>query len=383
MPGPVATPRRIGLVVNPIAGMGGRVGLKGTDGEAALALALRRGASPAAPIRARRALARLASCAALPPRVLAAPGAMGAQLASEAGLEVSPTGPERAGPTAAADTRAAAAEMLRQGVELVLFAGGDGTARDVHDAIGTRLPLVGVPAGVKMHSGVFASSPEAAGAATAAYLNDPGAVPLHAADVADVDEDALRAGRVTTRLHGSALVPREPTLLLGAKAAARPASADAALDALCAEIAGALPAGRLHLLGPGTTTARILAPLGLGGTLLGVDAVRDGALVGEDLDERGLLALLDAHGQDVQLLLGVVGGQGALLGRGNQQLSPRVLRRVGRERIRVVAAADKLLALDPPTLRVDTGDPDLDRALAGHVRVDVAPGRTIVMKVST
>jgi predicted polyphosphate/ATP-dependent NAD kinase len=365
-------------VVNPIAGMGGRVALKGTDGPDALREARARGAEPVAPERARRALARLDKDT----RVLAAPGAMGADLAAEAGLGVETTAARggrasgapdaraaNAGPaTSALDTRNAVAEMCERGVELLLFAGGDGTARDIHDAIGGELPLVGIPTGVKMHSGVFAATPDAAGSAAAAYLR--GATALHDAEIADVDEEAARLDRVATRLYGSARVPSQPALMLSAKAPSL--ASDAALDALCAgmDLAG------LVLLGPGTTTARIAR-----GTLLGVDAFRDGELLAADLDEAGILALLE-H-EDARLILGVVGGQGSLLGRGNQQLSPRVLRRLGRDAITVVAAADKLAALQPPVLRVDTGDDALDTELSGYIRVHTAPGRTIVMKVST
>jgi predicted polyphosphate/ATP-dependent NAD kinase len=374
--------RRLGLVVNPIAGMGGRVALKGTDGERALRLARERGAVPIAPQRADRALRRLAA-GGPPLLVLAAPGTMGAELAATAGLEVETTAPagEPGRDTRPADTRNAVAEMRERGVDLLLFAGGDGTARDIVDTIGADLPLVGVPTGVKMHSGVFAATPDAAGAAASAYLCHPGPAALREAEIADVDEDAARHDRVAARLYGSALVPRQPSLMLGAKTPST-TSADAALDALCAQLAATLPRGRLTLLGPGTTTAAVLSQLGLRGTLLGVDAVRDGELVGVDLDEEGLLALLDdAH--DALLLSGVVGGQGSLFGRGNQQLSPRVLRRLGRDRIQVLAAADKLLHLSPPRLRVDTGDDALDAELCGYVRVHVGPGRTIVMKIST
>jgi predicted polyphosphate/ATP-dependent NAD kinase len=372
---------RLGLLVNPIAGMGGRVALKGTDGEDALRLARERGAVPVAGERAERALRRLAEVG--PPiSVLAAPGTMGADLAAAAGLDVATTAaaPEPGRDTRPADTRNAVAEMRERGVDLLLFAGGDGTARDILDTVGAELPLVGVPTGVKMHSGVFAATPDAAGAAASAYLRDPRPAALREAEIADVDEDAARDERVATRLYGSALVPRQPALMLGAKAPS--GSADVALDALCAQLAATLPPGRLTLIGPGTTTARVLDHLGLHGTLLGVDAVRDGALVAADLDEQGLLALLD-DAADALLLAGVVGGQGSLFGRGNQQLSPRVLRRLGRERIQVIAAADKLLALSPPRLRVDTGDDALDTELSGYVKVHVAPDRTIVMKVST
>jgi predicted polyphosphate/ATP-dependent NAD kinase len=375
-----ARPRRLGLLVNPIAGMGGRVALKGTDGDEALRLARERGAQPVAPQRAERALRRLAESGP-PMEVLAAPGTMGADLATAAGLEVATTAAVSGRDTRPADTRNAVAEMRERGVDLLLFAGGDGTARDILDTVGADLPLVGVPTGVKMHSGVFAATPDAAGAAASAYLRHPDPAALREAEVADVDEDAARDDRVATRLYGSVRVPRQPRLMLGAKApSAR--SADVALDALCAQLAATLPPERLVLVGPGTTTARVLGHLGIDGTLLGVDAVRDGELVGADLDEQALLSRLDGEA-DPLLLAGVVGGQGSLFGRGNQQLSPRVLRRLGRERIEVIAAADKLLALSPPLLRVDTGDDALDADLCGYVKVHVAPDRTIVMKVST
>jgi predicted polyphosphate/ATP-dependent NAD kinase len=381
--------------VNPIAGMGGRVALKGTDGAAALAQARARGAVPIAPERARRALAALVrgagapggEGAGLPPlEILAGPGPLGGDLATAAGVATTTTAtaldPGR--DTSPADTRAAVAEMRERGVELLLFAGGDGTARDILDAGGAEIPLVGIPTGVKMHSGVFAATPDAAGTAAAAYLRDPAPTALREAEIADVDEDATRAGRVSTRLYGSARVPRLPSLIVAAKAASR-ADGDGDLDALARALADDLrrERGRLTLLGPGTSTARVLAHLGVqGGALLGIDAVRDGALVASDLDERGILALLDSA-RDPRLICGVVGGQGALFGRGNQQLSPRVLRRIGRDGIVVIAAADKLQQLSPPTLRVDTGDDELDAELSGYLRVRVAPRHQIVMRVST
>jgi predicted polyphosphate/ATP-dependent NAD kinase len=368
---------KLGLLVNPIAGMGGRVALKGTDGRAVLALARERGATPVAAARADRALRRLVGDG-LRPHVVAAPDQMGAQLAREAGLSVETTGEPPREPTGPDDTRAAAAEMLRRGVDLLLFAGGDGTARDIHDAVDGGLPLVGVPSGVKMHSGVFAANPEAAGRVAGAFLRDPARAALREADIADVDEEAVRAGRVATRLYGSARVPAEPRLMIGAKAAAGRSDL---VEAACHQLAREMAPGRLYLLGPGTTTAALSAALGVGATLLGVDAVCDRRPVGTDLDEAGILALLDRHGE-AQLVLGVVGGQGSLLGRGNQQLSPRVLRRIGREGLIVVADAAKLLALHPPQLRVDSGDDELDEELSGYIRVHVAPGRTMLMNVS-
>jgi predicted polyphosphate/ATP-dependent NAD kinase len=366
---------RLGLIVNPLAGLGGRVGLKGTDGAEIVRRALELGAEPVAPARAERALARLGRGRDRL-SIVAGARAMGGDLARAHAFRTEVLAAGDREHTTAADTRAAAVEMERRRVELILYAGGDGTTRDIVDAVGTRVPILGIPTGVKMHSAVFATSPEAAGDLALSHLT-ANAPELREAEVMDVDEEALRSGRVSARLHGVARMPYARGRVQNPKSAAR--SADAALDALCRAIAEGLDG--LTLLGPGTTTKRILAHLGLDGTLLGVDAVEDGMLVGRDLNEAQLLELLD--GSPARLVVAVVGGQGYLFGRGNQQLSPEVIRRVGLDRIEIVASLDKLLALDPPTLRVDTGNLQLDRELSGYRRVRIAPNRTLVLDVST
>jgi predicted polyphosphate/ATP-dependent NAD kinase len=283
------------------------------------------------------------------------------------------------------DTRRAAEAARQRGVDLILFAGGDGTARDITGVVGTEVPVLGIPAGVKMHSGVFGSTPEVSGATAAAFLatGDPRTV---IADVVDVDEAALREDRRAVRLYGAARVPVAPGRVLAAKAGGGGAGGhdETALAGACAALAGRLEPAALHLIGPGTTMRRITAELGLDGSLLGVDAIRDGRLVGRDLDEGGLLQLLDGEPaeQPARLVLGVVGGQGMLLGRGNQQLSAAVLRRIDRGRITVVAGKQKLLALAPTTLRVDTGDPVLDAELSGHLAVRVGARETLMMPVT-
>jgi predicted polyphosphate/ATP-dependent NAD kinase len=380
MPGADPARPRLGIIVNPLAGIGGAVALKGSDGSETVALARSRGAVPQAPARAARALRALAAGDS-PVELLAAPGAMGAELARAAGLAVKATGPPRAAETSASDTRAAAVAMRDAGVELLMFAGGDGTARDIYDAVGTELPLIGIPAGVKMHSGVFAHSPEAAASAGEAFLSGRVATRLRDADIADVDEQAARGGRVASVLYGSARVPDLPRLMLPAKAGSR-TNPDLALIALCRTLVTDLEPGCLYLIGPGSTTGLVLAALDENGTLLGVDAMRDGRMIGRDLTEEQIVGLLDET-DSVRLVVGLVGGQGALFGRGNKQLGPSVLRRIPRERIIIVSAADKLLALDPPTLWIDTGDPELDERLSGYVRVHVGPQQQIVMNVSS
>jgi predicted polyphosphate/ATP-dependent NAD kinase len=366
----------VGLIVNPIAGMGGRVGLKGTDGVVDQARLL--GATPVAAGRAARALARLGRCREL--KILAAPDEMGGDLAVSQGLDTVVLQSDRSAvATSASDTRAAAAELLRRRVDLILFAGGDGTARDIHEIVGDRVPVLGIPTGVKMHSAVFATSPEHAGDVAASFLSAGTAAAVCESEVVDVDEDAAREGRLETRFYGAVRVPLDRLRMQSAKTRSA-ASDEAALDAVCRAVAASMDPRRIYVLGPGTTTRRIAAHLGVPKTLLGVDAVRAGHLLGSDLGERELLELL---GEDpATLVVGVVGGQGALLGRGNQQLSPGVLRRIGIGNIEVVAGLHKLLSLDPPWLRVDTGDPALDSDLAGYRRIQIAPNRTLIYKVA-
>jgi len=363
----------LGLIVNPIAGIGGRVALKGSDDRVAVDRALRDGALPVAPARARRALDVLRAQAP-GTEVLAAGGGMGAELAAELGLPVTVLDHRPEHPTTADDTRAVARELAGRDVDLLLFAGGDGTARDVVDVIGTELPLLGVPSGVKMRSAVFGMTPEAAGEAAARYLARPDAFTIVEREVLDA------ADGIESELFALARSPHVVGRLQAGKATARPAD-EAALTALCEKIARELVPGRLYLVGPGTTTGRILDALGLRGTTLGVDAVLDGELLAPDLDEDGILRLLDAYPQ-ATLVLGVIGGQGFLLGRGNQQVSAEVLRRVGSDNLVIVAGADKVSVLDPPVLHVDLGDGERENLLEGYHRVRVAPDRTMVLRVS-
>lgn len=369
---------RVGLLINPVAGVGGPLGLKGSDGPEIQAEAARRGAPRRAGERAVRAIVALRRrCP--DARLVVAPGAMGADAARAAGCVPDVVGADHdPGPeTTADDTRRHAAALRDAGVALLLVVGGDGTLRAVHDAVGETLPVLGVPAGVKMHSGAFAARPETAGDVAAAFLT--GDRTLVRADVADLDEQAVREDRVSARLYGTVQVPRAPGRVLAAKGGSS-ATSPAMLAGAAQRLLDERRPGQLLLVGPGTTANLVLDRLGLTGTLLGVDALVGDALIGRDLDADGMLALLDRHA-DALLVLGVVGGQGTLLGRGNQQLSPAVLRRIGRDGLRVLATKQKLAALMPAALRVDTGDPALDDELRGHVRVRVSSRETVMLPV--
>jgi predicted polyphosphate/ATP-dependent NAD kinase len=373
-----ASPRKIGLIVNPIAGMGGRVALKGTDGASILAQARALGAEPLAQARAARALDKLAT-AGCTMDLVACAGAMGAEAALAAGLAPRVLAQDIGPVTTAEDTRAAAGEMRRLKLDIILFAGGDGTARDILAAVGESVPILGIPCGVKMHSAVFAVSPEAAGQLAALFAaDDAGKIAWRESEVMDVDEESIRAGRLSARLFGYARVPLDHNLIQGAKSASL--SDEAALRGATVEIAEAMEPGTLYFLGPGSTSKLIHRHLGLEGTLLGVDAVKDGRLVGRDLTASDMAALVgDAP---AKIVVSVVGGQGYIFGRGNQQFDPPLIRRIGRDNIIVVATQSKLLALPSGRLLVDTGEPELDRSLAGFIRVHIGPSRSTLMRIA-
>jgi predicted polyphosphate/ATP-dependent NAD kinase len=366
----------VGFIVNPIAGMGGRVGLKGTDDVEAEAR--RRGAEPSARSRAMamlRALQDHLRREADPPRLswLTCSGEMGAGVLGEAGfvpervLALPPPGQ----PPSARDTRTAAAEFLAAGVDLVLFCGGDGTTRDIASVVGSRTPILGIPAGVKMYSGVFGVSPARTAEILVRFLK--GELRPVEAEVLDLDEERYRAGEWIVRLHQTVRTPFEPTFTQVAKQLiieTSEAEAKAEIARYVAEMMGS-DCETLFILGPGSTLQAVAEEMGLQKTLLGVDAVLAGKLVGRDLSEEEVLTLLGRH-SCCKLVLSPIGAQGFVLGRGNLQLSPLALRRIGPRNMIVAATPAKLART--PVLRFDTGDPGLDLELAARGYLPVIAG---------
>ena len=395
--------KTLGLIVNPVAGVGGRVGLKGSDGPEVLRRALELGAAREAPRRARLALERLVRLKG-EIEVLAWPGEMGEDEARAVGLEPQVLGSlagrrtyaacelerEHGAPahsswqdfvlTTPADTQQAARGLAAAGADLILFAGGDGTARDICAAIGDAVPVIGVPAGVKIHSAVYATTPAAAGDVAALFRHDrPAAVKLREGEVMDIDEEAFREDRVSARLYGYMTVPYARGLTQSAKAGGV-AGEERALNDIATEVIAGMERGVLYVLGPGTTTRTVMTRLGLPKTLLGVDAVLDGVLAGSDVTEGELLHLLDGH-PEARIVVTVIGGQGHVFGRGNQQIGPSVIRKAGRGGVIVIATQTKLLSLEGRPLLVDTGDPALDAELCGYVKVVTGLGERMMYKV--
>ncbi len=368
---------RIGLIVNPYAGLGGRVGLKGTDGEAVIHRALELGAVPQASLRAATALESLHRLA--PEAVLlVAPDSMGKAAAEQAGMSHLVIGSLAGSWTTAADTRRLAGVLCDAGVELLLFAGGDGTARDIESVVGPNQLVLGIPAGVKIHSSVFSVNPQAAGEIAAAVVRGM-RIELVDEEVVDLDEDAYRTGRMDVQMFGVLRVPHFAGLVQSRKVPS-PSTASASLYEIATDVIERMGED-IWVLGPGTTTRAIAQRLGVAKTLVGVDVVRSQRLVAADVDEKQLIALATMSAPRVAI--SPTGGQGFLFGRGNQQISPTVLRLVGRDHIEIVCAPAKLAALGGRPLLVDTGDASVDAMLTGYFAVVTGYRERSIYQVAT
>lgn len=357
---------RVGLLINPWAGIGGPAGLKGSDGPDIVAQAIARGANPQAQQRVLQALQALADDAHRI-RWFTAAGGMGESVCQMAGIHPTLVGAPETEPSTANDTERLAKALIASGIDVLLFAGGDGTARNIFNAVGSNTPVIGLPAGVKMHSGVYAISPSAAAQAIATLARGDAVAAQHA-EVRDIDEVAFRQGVVKTSYYGEMLVPAVDDLLQGVKSPGQ-AGEEEVLFAIAETVSESMDDDQLTVLGPGSTTQHICEHLGLEGTLLGVDVLQGSQLLALDISEAALFDLLSGYEGSVRLYITAIGGQGHIIGRGNQQLSPRVLRRVGRENVCVVASRQKLASLEGRAFLMDSGDSELDQSWSGPIRV--------------
>lgn len=366
----------LGLLVNPVAGIGGAVGLKGSDGADIQAEAARRGAVPRATERVRLFLQALAPASAQIAWVTGA-GAMGADALRAENLPVAEV-IDVSSPTTAADTRAVAQAIQARGIDLLVFAGGDGTARDLvaarADDHSVWAPVLGIPAGVKIHSGVYAVHARGA-AEIVSRLVSGEPVAVIQGEVRDIDEAAFRQNQVKTRHYGELPVPGGDRYLQHVKCTGRlqePLQLDDIADYVIAE----MKSDQLYVLGPGTTTRAIAERMGVASTLLGVDIVLNSELVATDVGEVELLNWCQRY--RANLVLTPIGGQGHLIGRGNHQFSPAVLKAVGKPALVVVATSTKLAELEQRPLLLDSWDAELNRAWAGLVPVITGYEQTVL-----
>lgn len=354
---------KLGLIVNPIAGMGGKVGLKGTDGEKILKRALELGAYPEAPKKSKKALEVL-----IPVKdkikIITCTGDMGENQVNKLGFQYKVIGDnkEKTGPK---DTEIAVKEMIDIGINLLLFAGGDGTARNIYNVIGDKLPVIGIPAGVKIHSAVYANHPRSAGEIALRYLSGE-SINIQEAEVMDIDEEAYREGLITARLYGYMNVLFERQLVQTLKSG-KPELEESALDGIAERTILDMEPDVYYVIGSGTSIRPIMDRLDLPNTLLGVDIVRNKKLIISDATEQEILEII--KGQNSKIIVTVIGGQGYIFGRGNQQLSSKVIEEVGVDNINIIATKNKLVSLEGNPILVDTGDDKINNLFNRYMKV--------------
>lgn len=370
--------KKIGLLINPIAGMGGKVGLKGTDGQAILAEAISRGAVPESAQKAVKALDKLQSLKA-DIQFLVASGEMGEDVVADLGFKYEVV-LEAARELSAQDSRQLLEKMLDEEVDLLLFAGGDGTARDVADTLPfeQKIPVIGIPTGVKIHSPVYAVTPEDAGVLAFEFLSGHPFAILEK-EVIDIEESAFRRDEIITKVYGYLHVPYDESHMQNLKAPSLQADADAQISAAL-QVIDDMKADVYYIIGSGSTTHRILEELGLKGTRLGIDVVKNNELVAKDVYEQQILEVIgDAP---AKLVVTPMGGQSYIFGRGNQQLSDKVLAKLTKEDLIILSTPTKLHSLKRHPLLVYTGNPAIDQKISGFYKVVTGYGQYSMYKVA-
>lgn len=364
---------KIGLLVNPIAGMGGSVGLKGTDGKV-YKKAIEMGAKPITPRRTVEFLSMLKNVNRI--KFLVAPDQMGANLMKNLKFDYSIIG-EIKQETTSKDTKRIAKLMLEEKIDLLVFCGGDGTARDIYDAVDLKIPVIAIPSGVKMFSSVFALNPHSAAKILNNFITEN--IEPEEREVLDINESSFREGRLDSKLYGYLKVPKVPELIQESKSGSKLGrSAEENKQEIANDIIEKIKNDILYLLGPGTTVKAITDKLNLPKSLLGIDALYNRKIIASDINEEQILNLIENH-DNVKIILTPIGGQGFLLGRGNKQFTPEVLKKIGKENLIVVSTEEKIRKLD--CLRIDTGDDETDNLLKGFTKVIIGFKEELIKRI--
>ncbi|NHJ04309.1 MAG: ATP-NAD kinase [Candidatus Heimdallarchaeota archaeon] len=366
----------VGLIINPIAGVGGRIGLKGSDNSKEIWKKLEDGEGfKIANDRARRFLKTIGNFT-NNITFLCMNNEMGEMTLKEFNYNFEIIGNYTEKPTRE-DTKIAAKKILEREADLLIFVGGDGTAGDIFEAIGDKIPVLAIPSGVKMHSACFALSPEIAGEIFKQFHS--GNLNLMLSEVMDIDEEAFRAGRVSAELKGMINIPYLVAAFQGGKMAS-PSSFDEKHDqkVIAQRVSEDMERDTLYFLGSGTTCKAVADFMQLDKTLLGIDAIYNRKLIAKDLNEKQMLELLKLYPKS-KIIVTVIGNQGFIFGRGNQQISPSVIRKVGKNNIILIATISKLEKTEK--LRVDTGDLELDKQLHGFIRVITSYHEDLMMRI--
>ena len=385
--------KKIGFIINPIAGMGGRVGLKGTDSKEIQNEARKRGATPIAADRTLRFLNHFSKFPeAKNAEFLIPKGKMGETIflsfsQKKHNIEFSVLHdiiiPNSTTPR---ETISCVKKLTYLKVDLIIFVGGDGTARDVHQALKSPIPILGIPSGVKMHSGVFAQNPEKGAEILRKFVNED--INFMESEIIDLNEEKFREDSIQTKLYGLGIIPYVPTLMQSTKLMTQINDTELEnIEGIIKTLKTLIIKDVIYILGAGSTIKQVSKAFGSvifsNKTILGIDAVINGIFLEKDLSENDLLRILKKN-QDKEAILVItpIGGQGFILGRGNQQISANVLRIIGLNNILIIATKNKIHNLEEKTLHVDTGDLQLDKALTGYVKVLVDFEEYLMVKIT-
>ncbi len=365
--------KRLGFIVNPIAGLGGSVGLKGTDGEL-YNKALKMGAKSMTPKLIEQFLNEVKNLDKI--TFLTAPSIMGEDYLKSKELNYEVIGLIEK-KTSSNDTMNIAKLLFKEKVELIVFFGGDGTARDLFDSIDLNLPVIAVPTGVKMFSAVFAINARAAAELVDAFfLNN---IEFEEREVLDIDEDSYGKGILESKLYGYLKVPKAQNLIQASKDTSRLGSLhEINKKNIALHITENMKNDILYLLGPGTTVKAITDELELPKTLLGIDAVYNRQIVEKDVNEQDILNLIKKFSQ-VRVILSPIGAQGFILGRGNKQFTPKILKVLGKKSLIIIATREKLRSLK--CLRIDSTDLEIDNMFKGFITVIIGYKEELITQI--
>ncbi|MFX0005094.1 MAG: ATP-NAD kinase family protein [Promethearchaeota archaeon] len=365
--------KKIGLIINPVAGMGGSVGLKGTDGDI-YKKAIEMGATPITPLRASELLSTMKNKHKI--ILLVAPGKMGANIVKDLGIEFKIIG-EIGKQTTKEDTKKIAKQMIREGIDLLIFCGGDGTARDIFDSVGLEMPIVALPAGVKMFSSVFAINPRAAAEIVDKFVDEE--IETQEKEVLDIDEDLVRQDILQAKLYGYLKVPKVIHLIQSGKTGS---GFERTIEENKQEIAQFIIENMqdniLYFLGSGTTIKAITDNLNIPKTLLGIDAIYNKELIRKDLNEKDILQLMTKY-TNREIIVSPIGGQGFIFGRGNKQFTYDILQKIGIKNIKIIATKQKMKDLN--CLRVDTGSLEVDNQFKGFTKVITGYKEELIIEI--
>lgn len=380
---------KVGFVINPIAGMGGTVALKGTDGLIKEALNL--GATPVSPIRAELFFSYLSRTVQIETKseilFLTPSSPMGEQIVSKFSFNykiINLNIDHRI--TTPQDTKDAVRLFEQEQVDLIIFVGGDGTSIDIGMSLTKETPILGIPSGVKTYGSVFSHTPEEAASVLLSFNQSKAS---NNAELLDLDEKLYNKGIISIELKGYVHVPAFPHYFQHAKERVEHnESEEGILEGISEEIYDlitSIKSKKLLIIGPGSTFNPFASKIGIIRSILGIDCIEcseDGKFktIISDAREDQIFSLLNRY-HDVFILVTPIGGMGYIFGRGNHQISPRIVNKVSKNNLLIACSPQKLSTIQEQTLRVDTSNETFNREISGYIRVITNFGESRMVKV--